>query len=76
MDFIFLKMFGPRSLTVRLRNNLREENKGAVELDWSFPLTPRVKGFIQYFEGYGESLIEYNHYQKRFGFGFKISDYL
>ncbi len=76
-EFIYLKMFGPRTLTLRLRNNLREENnRGAITAEWSFPITPRVKGFVHYFEGFGESLIEYNHYQKRLGFGFKVSDYL
>ena len=76
-EFIYLKMIGPRTLTLRLRNNLREENnRGAIIAEWSFPITPRVKGFVHYFEGFGESLIEYNHYQKRLGIGFKVSDYL
>lgn len=76
-EFIFAKAIGPRYFAMTLRNNLRtEKNYGAVELEWNFPITPRVKGFFQYFEGYGESLIEYNHYQKRLGFGFKVSDYL
>lgn len=76
-EFIFMRMVGQRSLSIKVRNNLRtDHNNGSIELDWSFPITPRVKGFVQYFEGYGESLIEYDHYQKRLGFGFKISDYL
>lgn len=76
-EFIYLKLLGPRTFTMIVRNNLRQKNNyGAVTLEWSYPITPRVKGFIQYFEGYGESLIEYDHYQKRFGFGFKVSDYL
>ena len=70
-------MIGPRYFSMRLRNNLRTKNNyGAVEMEWNFPITNRVKGFFQYFEGYGESLIEYDHYQKRIGFGFKVSDYL
>lgn len=77
-ELVFLRAVGVRTLSGRLRNNLRggNHNRGAVELEWSFPISPRVKGFVQYFDGYGESLIEYDHYQQRLGFGFKISDYL
>jgi len=35
-----------------------------------------LRGFVQYYEGYGHSLIEYDQYQRRLGFGIKITDYL
>jgi phospholipase A1 len=35
-----------------LRNNLRgDENKGAVELGWSYPITHNVRLYVQYFNG-------------------------
>ncbi len=76
-DFIFYKRLGRQSLSIRFGNNFNfDKNRGWGEFEFNFPLTPRVRGFVQYYEGYGSSLIEYDHYQRRLGFGFKISDYL
>jgi phospholipase A1 len=59
-----------------VRNNLRfPENCGALQLEWSFPLISRVSGFVQYFVGYGESLLDYNHYNNRIGLGFILTDW-
>jgi phospholipase A1 len=61
------------------RNNLESGfSKGAVELGWSFPLFQYdyIKGYIQYFSGYGESLIDYNNYVNRIGFGILLTDVL
>lgn len=51
-------------LSALLRNNLRfnSENRGALELNWYFPLFKDMHGFVQYFTGYGESLEDYNHH--------------
>ena len=76
-DVFYLRKFGEHSIGITARNNLRpDENLGSVELDWTFPLPGNMKGFVQYFNGYGESLIDYDQYQERIGVGIKISDWL
>jgi len=65
--------------SVMSRNNLESGfDRGAFELGWSFPLWtyPYVKGYIQYFRGYGESLIDYNQHVNRIGIGFSLTDWL
>ncbi|MFW2365138.1 MAG: phospholipase A [Desulforhopalus sp.] len=61
------------------RNNLESGfSRGAVTLGWSFPLFdyPYLKGYFQYFSGYGESLIDYDSYVNRIGIGLQLTDIL
>ncbi|RLM20715.1 phospholipase [Brenneria alni] len=47
---------------------------GGGELGWSYPLTNHVRFYTKVFSGYGESLIDYNHRQTRFGVGVTLND--
>ena len=53
-----------------------QTGKGAVSLNWSFPMSRRVKWFLHYFNGYGESLIDYNISVNRLGIGIAFTDWL
>lgn len=76
-DLTAVRRFGGNELSVLFRNNLRSENKGAIEIGYSFPFPKsNLKGFVQYFNGYGESLIDYNHHQERIGIGILLTDFL
>jgi phospholipase A1 len=59
------------------RNNFRwEDNRSGLELDWSFPVGRNLKGLVQYYYGYGESLIDYNVRTNRIGIGLLVADWL
>ncbi|WP_245957999.1 phospholipase A [Marinomonas piezotolerans] len=64
------------SYEVMLRNNLRSENKGAIRLGVNFPLWGKVRGYGQYFEGYGQSMLDYNNYTRTVGVGFMLTGWL
>ena len=67
---------GKHTVSLMLRNNFHAPNYGALELNWSFPMSRRVKWFVQYFNGYGESLIDYNARANRLGIGIAFTDWL
>lgn len=70
------KLPNNHSFDMTLRNNLRKDNKGAIELGWTFPINKQLHGYVQYFNGYGESLIYYNHSVQRLGIGVKLTNWL
>ena len=67
---------GKHTVSVMVRNNFHGPNYGALELNWSFPMGSRSKWFVQYFNGYGESLIDYNARVNRIGIGIAFTDWL
>jgi phospholipase A1/A2 len=59
-----------------VRNNLRSDNRGAIRLSYSRPFNKHVRLYAELFNGYGESLIDYNRSVTRFGIGFELNDIL
>ncbi len=75
-EFRTIYKHGQHTFSLMLRNNLDTPNRGAVELGWSFPMGDRLKGYVQYFNGYGESLIDYDTRVNRLGVGIALTDWL
>ena len=62
--------------TLMVRNYVQKPNYGAVEFTWSYPIMGNLRLYTQYFNGYGESLIDYNSHNQRIGIGISINDIL
>ncbi|ACX96270.1 phospholipase A [Halothiobacillus neapolitanus] len=75
-DLLLAYKFPTGTLSATLRNNLKSNNRGSIEIDYSFPLNKHIKGYVQYFNGYGESLIDYNRSINRIGIGIALTDWL
>ena len=59
-----------------LRNNFQSHhNRSSFLFDWSFPLMQKIGLYLQYFNGYGENLLDYNQYANRIGIGFILMDW-
>lgn len=57
-------------------NHAIETGRGSAEVSFSFPLWGKFYGYASVFTGYGESLIDYNHKQTRFGLGIALNNLL
>jgi len=73
---VLWKINDSHNIDVFMRNNLKRDNKGAFQIGWSFPLSKHLRGYVEYFNGYGESLIYYNEHVSRLGIGVKLTDWL
>lgn len=67
------RKLGNFKLLALLRNNLDfDQNRGSIEMNLTYPLSDRYDLLLQYFNGYGDSLIDYNRSQERVGVGFQL----
>ncbi len=79
-DLTLLYAYKKHTFELALRNNLElnATNKGAAELNWTFPLpdflsTDNSYGLFQIFSGYGNSLIDYDKEVHKVGLGVAFS---
>lgn len=74
---IFAFTFYHQEITFQFRNILESGFKrGTIIAGYSFPIYGKMKGYIQFFTGYGQSLIEYNHYTNSAGIGIVFSNWI
>ena len=72
-EFGYGTKLGKFNIMALVRNNLKtNDNKGSVELNLSYPISERYDFLMQYFNGYGDSLVDYNRHQQRIGFGIQL----
>lgn len=73
MEIGYGKKVGKFNVLALVTNNLKtSDNKGSIELNITYPINSRYDVLLQYFNGYGDSLIDYNRHQQRIGLGVQL----
>lgn len=59
------------------RHSLRggDRSHGSLQLDYGFPINNLLRGHVQVFDGYGESMIDYNHRATYVGIGISLLEW-
>jgi phospholipase A1 len=76
-DATLTRLWNGHEFSLLLRHSLRggDRSHGAAQFDWAFPIVEELRGHLQLFDGYGESLIDYNHRAWYFGLGVSLLEW-
>jgi phospholipase A1 len=91
-DLLFFWRHGDSNASALLRNNVQtQHNRGSLQFNWSIPITRvpsldnvnvlpyidhELRFYVQFFTGFGETLLDYNQYQTTIGIGVMLSDWM
>jgi len=76
-ELLFAYGKGLHNFSCIARHSMRfgDNNRGSIQLDYAIQIWDHLKFHTQFFSGYGESMIDYNHKQTTFGFGFSLVEW-
>lgn len=64
------------TISALITNSLSfKDNRGSLQLNYLYPIKNTLRAHLQIFTGYGESLIDYNHFQTTASIGLSFVDW-
>jgi len=66
--------YGRHSISAIARHSLKfkKQQGGSIQLDYAFKMYNYLKLHTQFYHGYGESMIDFNHFQTTIGLGLSL----
>ena len=76
-DLTLVRRWNEHEFALMARHSLRTgaQSRGAAQFDWGFPINRTLRGHVQVFDGYGESLIDYDHRAWYLGVGVSLLEW-
>jgi phospholipase A1 len=76
-EVTLLRNWNSQTFGLTLRHSMRggNDSRGSARFSWSVPLDGKLRGYVELFHGYGESLIDYNHEATYLGVGVSLLDW-
>ncbi|HKT30337.1 phospholipase A [Dyella sp.] len=76
-DIQIIHEWNGQEFSLLLRDSLRGGSRqhGAARFTWSFPLAGNLRGYMEFFKGYGENILDYNHNATYLGVGISLLDW-
>lgn len=75
-EIIMAWLPGTSTLSLGLRTNGHSLKRGSLQMDWTHPVfsdqPAGLRWYVQFFHGYGETLLDYNHRQSSLGLGLTL----
>ena len=78
MELLLIHQKEGHELSLLARHSLRggSRSHGSIQIGYAMPISSYLKGYVQLFNGYGASLLDYNHRQTRIGLGISMVQWL
>lgn len=76
-ELLFAYGKGRHDVSCRTRHSMRlgDDNHGSIQISYAIRIWDHLKFHTQFFSGYGESMIDYNHRQTTIGFGLSLVEW-
>ncbi len=75
-NFLFSYQIKKATLSLEAQNIESGFSRGFVQATISYPILKHISVYVQYFNGYGQSLIEYDHRTQSAGIGIAFNDWI